>query len=176
MVNEGRMLSVLGVINLNPERHEQRYWACGTARCFGGWAIELFSDLELEVSHNGFYVPVDAQVDGEYINGHPLDTWVMRDGGGAYLYANTPGGCEPLPGEREYVSLDSHRLAQDLLGLSDDDAASLFNAHNTLEEVNHIALGIITGTEYMCGHDCTCSKCEGACDCEECYDLAAEDY
>lgn len=166
MVDVQRMLTVAGVINIDPSKHNQRQWACGTARCFGGWAVDMFSGVEVvQGGYGDFYVRSDAGVPERFLDrGYAHAHNVMRENskGDVVLMlaydapSALPGDLVFTPGEGEYFAIRTHEYARHLLGLEGQDAFRLFNAYNTLEEVNKMVLAIINGEEYECGRDCDC--------------------
>lgn len=165
-----RLLTIAGVINLDPKKHVQRQWACGTARCVGGWAVDLFAELDLFQGDFGdFYVPSDTSLDKGFLQGDYYGRRAVKrlnaKGEDVIVLAFSKGEAYPgevvyQEGEPTYRALNTYRLAQAVLGLSEDDATALFNAENTLEEVNAIILAIVNGEEYTCGAGCECTRCK----------------
>lgn len=176
-----RLLTIAGVINLDPKKHVQRQWACGTARCVGGWAVDLFAELDLFQGDFGdFYVPSDTSLDEEFLQGDYDGRRAVKrlnaKGEDVIALAFSKGEAYPgeavyEEGEPTYRALNMHRLGRHVLGLSEDDATALFNAENTFEEVNAIILAIVNGEEYTCGAECECTRCE-----EERYRCEEERY
>lgn len=177
MVNVDRMATTLRVINLFPERHDNRSWACGTNRCFAGFAIDLF----LEGGHawstyGGLYREVkDGDVPVPYVR--------LKDGDFETLsYYNRNVGS-PYMAERAddklYEYLSARDTANELLGIDGADSDSLYAAENSAEDVNRIATALIRGEDYDCNPQCGCSRCSerrrgAGCDCSYCQMDAAD--
>ena len=95
------------IISARPEKHDQATWEsqspreCGTARCVAGWAVYLTTGE-----------PLLSWQPGEDIRLSDATVELAHDKG---VYVEHPGDSVTIP-----------RLAAKLLGLTRDEAASLF--------------------------------------------------
>lgn len=83
---------------------------CGTAHCFGGWAIILHGNT-LNADNPGIVTPLP----GDHID--PAVTWDLVGG---------------------RTVMDTWAYAQHILGLTADQAGDLFNIRNTLDDLRRI--------------------------------------
>ncbi len=108
-VNVELLDRVLDHIRMNPEQHDQRYWAqqegCNTSYCFAGWTVILEGGKAVEYVHKP-----DLSV------------------------AGVDGFCDS-DGERIY---DVAEWAAFRLGLGFRTASDLFDGYNTFEDIERI--------------------------------------
>jgi hypothetical protein len=113
-MNKTLLQQVLAKIEADPKSWNQSYWFCGTAACFAGHVCILSGDK-----------PVFEEFEDE--NGD----WVEDDRSAVISVA---GG-----GDRK----DADDRAQELLGLTHDQALSLFSSENTLDDLRAIVHGLV---------------------------------
>ena len=172
MVNVDRMATTLRVINLFPERHNQSQWACGTSRCFAGFAVDLFLEGGHEWSvYGGLYREIK---EGDSYTGVPYVRLVDGDFETLSFYKRNEGSpyIAKRANDKIYEYLSPRETANELLGISGADADSLYAAENSAEDVNRIATALIKGEDYECNPQCGCARCAGrrtgGCDCSYC--------
>lgn len=176
-VQKARLKAVLAVIEATPERHNQEYWACGTARCFGGWAVELFGPPGVEF----LFTP------GRSISGRlraPVEpgsayVYVMRKSefsSDRYLFATLVARDEVREGEEAFSLKDVPDVAREVLGINEDDSDGLFWAFNDISDLRRMVAEILDGEPATHSENCDCETCTAAsqeddyCDCGECND------
>lgn len=121
MINAELLGRVLKHIKEVVKRWSQAYWSLatdnGTAHCFGAWAVTL---------------------SGITIHRDPIGEW-------AYVRAeDVPEGIEATNCTFREDRVTVISVATSLLGLSDDQAATLFDAENSLEDLERIVNELIT--------------------------------
>lgn len=165
MVNINRMLVTSGIVNLNPEQHNQYFWACGTSRCFGGWAIDQFLDEDHFWVGNGYLVVREGSPVLQF--GDPTQTWWYRQEDEKFVRKNYWDDTE-YDYSDVWVEADTAAVAAHLLDIENVyDRDALFDAENSLADVNRIALALIQGKEYEHSEYCGCGQCSGETDAYE---------
>lgn len=110
--NMDKLDGIIDHIEAHPEQWDQGSWAvetaCGTAYCVAGFACEQSEALVVDVRQEVVYAPL----------GHPV--------------AKDYGESRHRPG---YVSVLWPRAGAYELGLTDDEAHSLFNGGNDLTDI-----------------------------------------
>lgn len=174
MVNVERMETTLRVVNMFPERHNQYHYACGTSRCFAGFAIDLFYGEHVWSKDGSLFEKISGN------NPYRLGELTYRRVGKDEFV--TFGEFEGRYGGETYTAYDEHdyrwlsarETADAILDLGEDDSLALYNAENSAEDVNRIAKAIIADEEYECGPDCECDRHNDGCDCSYCRMDAAD--
>lgn len=112
-LNRELLLEVLGKIEANPELHDQTAWRvvtdCGTKMCFAGWTCELTGATW---SPRMAAIVADVRIDD------PAEVYTTYDNFGRQV---------------SYVPIGERARSQ--LGLTPQEAGSLFYECNTLDEV-----------------------------------------
>lgn len=113
MPNVERLEAVMQFILDHPELHNQAKYTCGTSACFAGHATWMFADEE---GWRKLWMDYSSSVGGE--------VWTKK--------RNAELGDEGL------ALRNTHILAQELLGLEDNEACDLFYACNTVDDLQRI--------------------------------------
>lgn len=148
MVNVDRMLAVSGIINLDPSKHNQRQWTCGTSFCYGGHAINLFLSEEHAWSPNGHLL---LRPESNLLALGNMERWQW--------YGQPDGKIGSNITDDVWTEADTGAVAGHLLDIPRRHQVALFDAGITLEDVNRIALAVIDGRPYRHGEMCGCEYC-----------------
>lgn len=163
---KGRLLTIAGMINLFPEKHDQATWICGTTYCVGGYAVNLFAEEEFkwdDIHGGALYVPEGSNLAKEFGNYVGSYTYIEQDPkkNDGLRFKHVYGADVP-DGVTTWLPVNIHALAASLLGLDHDEAVVLFNGGSSLEQVNSIIKNMLDGQHvaaYEHGNDCDCEYC-----------------
>jgi hypothetical protein len=109
------MNDLIAFLEEHPELHVQGYWRCSSGMCLAGWASEIYGAGEWRWKHDFTETDVPTYAWGQLVS---------KDTG---------------------ETIHARELGQELLGLTDVEAAWLFSASNTLDDIKSYAAAIASG-------------------------------
>lgn len=126
MVNIAALERTITHIKDHPEKHKQGTWTCATGACMAGWAA-LLHGWEA-TRYNGWVVPPGMAREFN----QELEKWAHEEGMDSHRYGTQLWFIGYHPHFHAQFVPD---LARNILGITEDDAAVMFDAYNTADNL-----------------------------------------